>query len=62
MQGKSRRLEVYGTRGSAILEPLEPPALRLCLDEARDGIRERLADGACGAATALCGKPSSVCC
>ncbi|MBV7340199.1 Gfo/Idh/MocA family oxidoreductase [Chloroflexi bacterium TSY] len=34
---ESRRLEVYGTRGSAILEPLEPPALRLCLDEARDG-------------------------
>lgn len=35
--GKSRRLEVYGTRGSAILEPLEPPALRLCLDTERDG-------------------------
>ncbi len=35
--GASRRLEVYGTRGSAILEPLEPPALRLCLDEERDG-------------------------
>ena len=35
--GASRRLEVYGTRGSAILEPLEPPALRLCLDEDRDG-------------------------
>lgn len=34
---ESRRLEVYGTRGSAILEPLEPPLLRLCLDEARDG-------------------------
>ena len=35
--GASRRLEVYGTRGSAILEPLEPPALRLCLDEEREG-------------------------
>ncbi len=35
--GESRRLEVYGTRGSAILEPLEPPTLRLCLDEDRDG-------------------------
>ena len=34
---ESRRLEVYGTRGSVILEPLEPPSLRLCLDEARDG-------------------------
>ena len=34
---ESRRLEVYGTRGTAILEPLEPPALRLCLDEERDG-------------------------
>ncbi len=34
----SRRLEVYGTRGSAILEPFEPePALRLCLDEDREG-------------------------
>lgn len=35
--GQSRRLEVYGKRGSAILEPLEPPILRLCLDENRDG-------------------------
>ena len=35
--GQSRRLEVYGRRGSAILEPLEPPILRLCLDENRDG-------------------------
>ena len=34
---QSRRLEVYGTRGSAILEPFEPPALRLCLDRDRDG-------------------------
>lgn len=34
---QSRRLEVYGTRGTAILEPLEPPSLRLCLDEERDG-------------------------
>ena len=33
----ARRLEVYGTRGSAVLEPLEPPRLRLCLDGARDG-------------------------
>ncbi len=38
--GASRRLEVYGTRGSAILEPLEPPALRLCLDEDREGYVE----------------------
>ena len=38
--GESRRLEVYGTRGSAILEPLDPPALRLCLDEDRDGYAE----------------------
>ncbi len=35
--GALRRLEVYGTRGSAILEPLEPPVLRLCLDQDRDG-------------------------
>ena len=33
----ARRLEVYGTRGSAVLEPLEPPSLRLCLDGARGG-------------------------
>ena len=38
--GQSRRLEVYGTRGSAILEPLDPPSLRLCLDEDRDGYAE----------------------
>jgi predicted dehydrogenase len=38
--GASRRLEVYGRRGSAILEPLEPPTLRLCLDEDRDGYVE----------------------
>ena len=37
---ESRRLEVYGTCGSVILEPLEPPALRLCLDEDRDGYAE----------------------
>ena len=30
-----RRFEVYGTRGSIILEPLEPPSVRLCLDEDR---------------------------
>ena len=34
----SRRLEVYGTRGSAIMEPFErEPVLRVCLDEERDG-------------------------
>ena len=37
---ESRRLEVYGTRGSVILEPFEPPALRLCLDGDRDGYRK----------------------
>ena len=31
----SRRFEVYGTRGSVILEPLEPPAVRFCLSEDR---------------------------
>lgn len=35
----SRRLEVYGTRGSAILEPFEPDrVLRVCLDRDRDGL------------------------
>jgi len=34
----ARRFEVYGTRGSAIMEPFEPaPSLRLWLDRARDG-------------------------
>lgn len=32
-----RRLEVHGTRGSVALGPFEPPAVRLCLDRARDG-------------------------
>ena len=35
--GTSRRIEVYGTQGSIIMEPLEPPQLRLCLDTNRDG-------------------------
>jgi len=30
-----RQFEVCGTRGSIVLQPLEPPALRLCLREAR---------------------------
>lgn len=29
-----RRFEVYGSKGSAIIEPLEPPSLRVCLSEA----------------------------
>jgi len=34
----ARRFEVYGTKGSAIMEPMEPAEyIRLCLDEARDG-------------------------
>jgi predicted dehydrogenase len=34
----ARRFEVYGTRGSAIMDPMEPATrVRLCLDEARDG-------------------------
>ncbi len=34
----ARRFEVYGTRGSAIMEPFEPAdTIRLCLDEARGG-------------------------
>ena len=37
----SRRFEVYGTRGSIVMEPLEPdPVVRLCLDEARDGFKK----------------------
>lgn len=34
----ARRFEVYGTRGSAIMDPMEPAnQIRLCLDEERDG-------------------------
>lgn len=34
----ARRFEVYGARGSAIMDPMEPATrLRLCLDEARAG-------------------------
>ena len=32
-----RRFEVHGTRWSIILEPLEPPSVRLCLSEDRGG-------------------------
>ena len=38
--GSSRRIEVYGTRGSIIIGPLEPPNLRLCLDRDRDGYKQ----------------------
>jgi len=38
--GTSRRIEVYGTQGSIIMEPLEPPQLRLCLDTDRDGYKK----------------------
>ena len=34
----ARRFEVYGAKGSAILDPMEPAEnIRLCLDAARDG-------------------------
>lgn len=37
----ARRFEVYGSRGSAIMEPFEPAsAVRLCLAEARDGYKQ----------------------
>lgn len=32
----ARRFEVYGDKGSLIIEPLEPPSARLCLNENRD--------------------------
>lgn len=35
-----RRLEVHGTRGSVALGPFEPPAVRLCLDRAQDGLEQ----------------------
>ena len=37
----ARRYEVYGSRGSAIMEPFEPVStIRLCLDQARNGYRQ----------------------
>ena len=37
----ARRFEVYGGRGSAIMEPMEPAAtIRLCLDQAQGGYRQ----------------------
>jgi predicted dehydrogenase len=42
-QPTARRFEVYGTRGSAILDPMEPAtAARLVLDEAREGFEKGL--------------------
>ena len=36
----ARRFEVYGTRGSAVMEPFEPAdTVRLCLDEAHGGFK-----------------------
>lgn len=34
---QARRFEVYGTKGSIIIEPLEPPSVRLCLSENMGG-------------------------
>lgn len=34
-----RQFEVVGTKGSIVLQPLEPPAIRLCLQEPRGGYR-----------------------
>ena len=42
-QPTARRFEVYGTRGSAILDPMEPSTVaRLVLDEARGGFEKGL--------------------
>ena len=39
----ARRFEVYGTKGSAIMDPMEPAdQIRLCLDEAREGFEAGL--------------------
>ena len=32
-----RQFEVVGTKGSIVLQPLEPPAVRLCLQEPQGG-------------------------
>ena len=39
-----RRLEVHGTRGSVALGPIEAPAVRLCLDRARNGFEQGMQD------------------
>lgn len=39
----ARRFELYGTKGSAIMDPMEPAdQIRLCLDEARGGFQAGL--------------------
>ena len=41
VQPVQRRFEVYGVRGSAILDPMEPcPTIKLILDDARDGFQK----------------------
>jgi len=41
----ARRFEVYGTKGSAIMEPMEPAeSIRLCLDGARGGFEAGVQD------------------
>lgn len=41
----ARRFELYGTKGSAILDPMEPAdQIRLCLDDARNGFEAGLND------------------
>ncbi|MBI3969805.1 MAG: Gfo/Idh/MocA family oxidoreductase [Chloroflexi bacterium] len=43
VEPKQRRFEVYGTRGSAMLDPMEPaPAIRLILAEAAGGFQPGL--------------------
>ena len=54
---QSRRLEVYGTRGSAILEPFEPPAQRPVPGPRPRRLRQGLADRPDHAPAALLRRP-----
>jgi predicted dehydrogenase len=43
VEPKQRRFEVYGSQGSAILDPMEPcPSVKLILDDARGGFQKGL--------------------
>ena len=57
----ARRFEVYGTAGSAIMEPFEPPGpIRLCLNEESERIPCRSFDGGGGGPASVRRQPGVV--
>lgn len=37
--GQRRKLEICGTKGTVVVQPIEPPAVRLCLSQAHEGFQ-----------------------